>query len=297
MSTLKAGAVLKRLTVKDIARIVGALIIIGAVSYAIHIFGNGWISIFYSTILALFPDKIKSLWNWMLELFPRKGQVRVTCTYYFRIMFANYFLLIDEHGEGLYRPVGGVYKYHREFDIHTAFEGTYDGILGAIDDTENDLRLKIGANKVKEFFKWFESCSERETIDDLTREFKEELIDTRILPPDLFVGKKLTYSYVGSLRESSVNSLLNIKQIQNYDIVSVQLSEAQEKAIKRLAKTTPGQDKPRYIFATEEEILQGYCNRSMEVLNISKRSKCILVSEMSSLDKIDKLKKTYTQTM
>ncbi len=265
-------------------------------SYAIHFFDNGWFGIFYSTILALFPNEIKSLWSRLLELQPRNAQIRVTCAYYFRIMYANYYLLVDEHNENLYRPVGGVYKYHKDLDICTEFEGTYDGILGSIDDTENDLRLRISARKVKNFFKWFETGPKRETIRDLTCEFREELISTGILPSEASIDKKLIYSYIGSHRENSLNSILNIKQIQNYDVVNVQLSEAQEIAMKRLTKVALGQGKDRYIFATQEEIMQDYCNRSMgKLYNFSKTSKYIVVSEAFSFDKKDSLKGTYTQ--
>jgi len=211
-------------------------------------------------------------------------------------MYANYYLLVDEHNENLYRPVGGVYKYHKDLDVGTDFEGIYDGILGPIDDTENDLRLKISARKVKDFFRWFETGSNRETIRNLIREFREELITTEILPPEEFVGKKLSYSYIGSHREKSLNPLLNIKQIQNYDVVNALLSESQVNAIKKLAKAPLGQENPPYIFATQEEIMQGYCNRAMGGLhNISKTSRYIVISEVASLDKKDSLKGTYAQ--
>lgn len=295
MFTLKEGVVLKPLNIKNIVRILLALVIIGAVTCAIYFFNNGWISIFYSTLLAVFPDKIKAFRDWVLEMLLGNRQVRVTCTYYFRIMYANYYLLIDEHNENLYRPVGGVYKYHKDFDVSSEFEGTYDGILEPIDDTARDLRLIISGRKTKKFFKWFESETNRETIGNLTREFSEELIRTGILPSEAFIGKKLTYCYIGSHRESSRNSILNIKQIQNYDIVSVQLSDSQENAIKKLTKPTPEKDKPSYIFATQDEIIQGYCNRDMGIRNISKTSKYILISGSSSLDKRDALKGTYTQ--
>lgn len=294
MSTLKEGVVLKYQNFKNIVRIFFVLGIISAVSLAIYYFNNGWISIFYSSLLAVFPDKVKAFYDWVLEQL-YNGQVRVTCTYYFRIMYANYYLLIDEHNENLYRPVGGVYKYHQDFDVSSEFDGTYDGILEPIDDTAHDLRLIISSRKTKKFFQWFESETSRETIRNLTREFREELITTGILPSEAFIGKKLIYSYIGSHREGSRNSLLNIKQIQNYDVVSVQLSETQENAIRKLTKTTPDKDKPSYIFATQEEIIQGYCNRDMGLRNISKTSKYILIGGSSSLGKRDALKGTYTQ--
>lgn len=137
-------------------------------------------------------------------------------------MYANcLYLLVNEHHDNIFRPVGGVYKFETELNIAEKFEGEYDGIHGVVEDTENDLRLIISTQKLKNFSEWFASRSHRETISNLTREFCEELIETDILDASFFKGKKLTYVYVGSCREESINEQLKIPQVQFYDVVNV----------------------------------------------------------------------------
>lgn len=156
----------------------------------------------------------------------------------------------------------------------------------------------ISARREGDFFKWFMTNSNRETIQNLTREFREELIDTGLVPSEPFIGKKLTYAYIGSYIKKSVNSMLNIRQTQYYDVVSVQLSDAQQNAIRQLTRESPSQGKPSYIFATRDEIMQGYCDRpAMGRRKISQSAKYILVSGGPSLDKSDHLKGNYTLIM
>lgn len=262
-------------------------------SIAINCWDGKWIGVFYTTILALFPNEIKFVFGKCLDL-KAGSRTRVTCAYHFRIMNSNYsYLLIDEHGDNIFRPVGGVYKFDSVLDIATEFEGEYDGMRGLVDDTENDLRLVIGHRKVKKFFEWFSSGVHRETINDLTREFREELLDTGILDANSF--KKLTYSYVGSCKEQSTHEKLGVSQIQYYDIVSVQLNtEEQKAALKKAAKTMQGKNNIKYIFATQEDISRGYAEYNGEHYNISPVAKLILVKNAGVLDKDSRLVSTYS---
>lgn len=284
---------------RKIVRSLLALFIIAAVSFAISRSDNDWFCVFYAVILALFPDEIKMMWSKFMDLFCRSKQIRITCSYYYRIMNGSYYLLIDEHNENLYRPVGGVYKYDKGFEneISTKFEGTYDGILESIDDTENDLRLVINSRKEKDFFEWFATNLQRETITDLTREFREELVDTGLVQSTSFINKKLVYAYVGSYTRKSKNPLLNKSQRQYYDVVNVQLSNEQQKAIKHLVNSMPSEGQPSYIFVTQQEILEGSCNRFMSIKKISPAAKYLLVSGGPPLEKKAGLIGTYNPIM
>jgi len=163
---------------------------------------------------------------------------------------------------------------------------------GLIDDTENDLRLVIGHRKEKRFFDWFASRDHRETINDLTREFREELLDTEILDVKCF--KKLTYSYVGSFREESTHEKLHIPQIQYYDIVNVILDEDQKGALKKAAKVPEGQRVPTYIFVTSNDIIRGYIKYKEECFEISPTAKLILVNNAENLSRDPHLGSTYS---
>ena len=278
-----------------LVRIIVALIIIVVVSIAINHWEGTWIAVFYTTVLALFPNEIRSVLNKFLKG-GTNSRIRVTCSYHFRIMNSNYsYLLVDEHKDNIYRPVGGVYKYDSMMDVAAEFEAEYDGLHGVVDDTENDLRLIIGHKQEKKFFDWFASKVHRETINNLSREFREELLDSKILDSNAF--KKLTYSYVGSCKEQSFHEKLGIPQVQYYDVVSVQLSEDQQSILKKVARVVHGKDKPAYIFATQEEITRGYAEYNGEHYNISSSAKLILVRNASSLDKDSRLTGTYSTSI
>lgn len=274
-----------------VIRAVIAIFIILATSYAINRFDNGWIGIVYATVLAFFPSEIKALVKKVIG-FTYSKQTRVVCSYLFRIMYANkFYLLVDERGENVYAPVGGVYKFDAtNLDIGVTFEGEYDGIHGTSDDTENDLRLKISSRKVKDFFQWFDNGKNRENASNLLREFREELIDTEILDADLF--KMLTYSYIGSHKSASKHSSLGIPQILRHDIFSVQLTDKQQAAVKKCARQTQGHI--AYIFATQEEIEQGYFDHGSGIHKISPAARLVVVSNASELNKDSGLKRIYT---
>jgi hypothetical protein len=272
-------------------RICIAVMIIVAVSIAINYWDGRWIGVFYTTILALFPNEIKSVFGKFLK-FGENIRIRVTCAYHFRIMNSNYlYLLIDEHEDKIFRPVGGVYKFDSTLDIATEFEGEYDGMRGLVDDTENDLRLVIGHRREKRFFEWFTSGVYRETINDLTREFREELLDTGILDANCFM--KLTYSYIGSYKEQSTHERLHIPQIQYYDIVNVTLDDDQKDALKKAAKVPEGKRMPKYTFATSDDIIRGYIEYNGERYDISPTAKLILAKNATSLNKDSRLGSTY----
>lgn len=271
-------------------RTVVAILIIIAVSLVICYFDNKWISSLYAITLALFPDEIKTSVKKLFNT-PSDSRTRVVCAYLFRIMCANkYYLLVDERGENMYVPVGGVYKFDNNFDIGQMFEGESDVVHGINDDTDHDLRLTISSRLVDAYFNWFEQGTHRENVNDLTREFREEVIDTGLLPKSLF--SRLTYVYIGSHKVEQKNERLRIPEILRHDVFCVQLSEEQQIAIKKLLKTAPQNCK--YILATQEEIASGSCDRGGVQCNISSAAKLVLVNNVSALYKVASLKGTYS---
>ena len=271
-------------------RVAIAIVIIIITSVVLYFYESRWISFLYATVIALFPDEIKKVIKKTFTL-KSNSRCRVVCAYLFRIMYANkFYLLVDERKENCYAPVGGVYKVDSNYDIGMSFEAEADGLHGINDDTENDLRLTISKRFKERFFNWFEQGTNREAFNDLTREFREEVLDTGLLPKEQF--ERLTYVYIGSKMEERVNDQLKLSEIAWHDIFSVQLTREQQSTLKKLSKTEP-QNIP-YVFATQEEIMNGSCFRAGKHHNISPVANLILVDHSSSLVRLDRLKGTFS---
>ncbi len=121
----------------------------------------------------------------------RNQDIRLSISYLIRININNKYLLVkSKRIPNQFQPVGGVYKY-------------YDGAVGLFDelgvkpddgykydkDLRDDLRIKVKGKHVLKIIKWFESQKSRELSPE--REFREELIDTKILhsPEDFNILK------------------------------------------------------------------------------------------------------------
>ncbi len=213
------------------------------------IFKEPWMLVLYNLVLTLFVDEIKQFFSRL----PKMKKIRISYSYLFRIDVGGNFLLVkDEQGRNKYQPVGGVYKYNaEEIDVDDIFNGMSDGLFNAHKDIKDDLRLIIDRNKLRKFKAWFSSQNNRENAKDLTREFKEELIDTNIVSADIFDSIK--YSYIGSHIEKSHNNKLKIKQIRHFDVYKIKLTNAQRTYLEELMN----QNSDKYLFATPDIIERG----------------------------------------
>lgn len=241
------------------------------------LFKQPWLLALYNLILALFVDEIKKLFY----IITNSKQVRVSFSYIFRIeVGGNYLLVKDEQGRNNYHPVGGVYKYYPDdIDIGYYFDGEYDGLFNSTQDTEDDLRLKIRKRKLKNFKKWFSTEKSRENSENLSREFKEELIDRNIVDKDVF--SEIKYKYVGSYTQKSFNKDLRMRQIRHYDIFNIKLSNSQRTFLKSLM----AQNSEFYVFATQENINNGFMQFSGKRYDIAEYSKLIMNIKSNQLVK------------
>lgn len=176
--------------------------------------------------------------------------------------------------------MGGVYKFDSEqVDISENFDGSYDGLFNDTEDTQDDLRLIIKKNKLKTFKKWFSKEIQRETLSDLSREFREELLERKILSSDVF--KNIKYKYVGSYTAKNYNDILKMNQIRHYDIVDLKLTNVQKKHLK--TKNNTPQD--YYLFATKNNIENGCIETGGNRYEIAKYTKMILIGTSYKLKK------------
>jgi hypothetical protein len=220
------------------------------------------LSCFIDLIVFIFDNKER----WKLikpQFWMRNSPVRITVAYLFRIELNGKYMLIKRHKKDFtgYQPIGGAYKYFKE-ENREIFDN-----LGIVpcnqvprdEDTENDLRVVINKRKnLSAFFKWFESRKNREI--DPWREFYEELIETGLLPENLF--KHIKYAYIGKHEEGVLRTEdYSIEQFRYADIFELRVeTDAQKEAIKSLVNND------EIAFVTPEEIKKGNTNSGVRIL-------------------------------
>lgn len=258
-------------------KIIAAIIVVLISSIIAYFFEEPWVFALYNLVLALFAGEIKNKFS----AFTNNKQIRVSYSYIFRIEIQGKYLLVkDEQGRNNYHPVGGVYKYYPDdIDVSELFNGEYDGLFNATKDTEDDLRLKIRKSKLKSFNKWFFTEKNRENSDNLGREFNEELIDRNILDEKIF--SEIKYKYVGSYRKKSFNKELKLNQIRHYDIFTIKPTNAQRTFLQKLMKN----NSEDYIFATQENIINGVVHSACNKYEIAEYTKLILNIKTNELTK------------
>lgn len=178
--------------------------------------------------------------------------VRISFAYLYRIMIDNkYFLVLNARNTGKYQPVGGVYKFKpSEINVLKNDYHVIDDDKISIDSSSRaDYRLQLKNRYLRSFVKHFDSKSAmRERIDDVSREFKEELIDTGILS-----WNKLKYRICGRhITEIKYSDHFQIYEMLLADIVEVIPNPQQENELRALISTS--NSNPNYRFVSADDI-------------------------------------------
>ncbi len=175
-------------------------------------------------------------------------KVRLSCAYLFRIEIDDKYLLVkDEQGRENFQPVGGVYKYTKD-DFFSFTHAVQCTRFGSNTDLDHDLRVVVPRDKLKKFEKWYRQETDRETVRDLHREFKEEIID-RIETIDPKVFETIEYKYCGEIIEAGRWGESDVV-VRIADIVQLIPTPEQTKELLKLMSRKSS----LYHFASKEEI-------------------------------------------
>lgn len=186
---------------------------------------------------------------WRGKILKKDSPIRISFAYLFRIQVdGKYFLVKNGRGTQKYQPVGGAYKYNKAEKriLSSKFQIVYDEKIPIDDSSRDDYRFFVRSKDLKSFVKHFDATIERERVGDLSREFKEEMVQSKIVD-----FTHIEYRYCGR----HFTEILYSRHFQCYellmaDVVEVLLTKAQEDEL-RVLMVQPAEE---YYFATTEEI-------------------------------------------
>lgn len=217
-------------------------------------------------------------------------RIRISFAYLYRIKLGNRYLLVkNKRGTHKFQPVGGVYK------MRPQEKRKLKGLFSVVDDKEikidessrNDYRLYVSNGHLPRFVRRFDRGAMRERIDNVGREFREELVDTGILAWD-----RIEYRYCGRhMTELQFEPHFQTYELLLADIVELCPSESQRRDLEELASDCP----PQCRFATSEEVYRLGVDTEAEKLGdiIATHTFKMLEEEENALMKPREAEKTY----
>lgn len=147
-------------------------------------------------------------------------RLRLSCSYLYKIKAEDHYLLVKSRKHHKFQPVGGNFKrgaYSNSFLNKLEVEPDDKFTNGG--RSKDDLRLYIKGYRLSRYLKWYNQPNkEREVSYD--REFYEELVETNILPHDLFPYPRINFrkQVITKVRFSEK---LQFKEVHIYDIVEL----------------------------------------------------------------------------
>lgn len=217
--------------------------------------------------------------------------IRISFAYLYRIKVGNEYLLVkNDRGTGKYQPVGGVYKLkgNEKLELKNKYQVKDDNKIPIDESSRDDYRLRMENRFLRSFVRRFDRKAERERIQDLGREFREELVETGIVD-----WTRICYRYCGRhMTELRFGEHFQSYELLLADVVELLLTEEQEKDLKQLMK----QQSDIYRFATAEEITSLGVNTATGELEeeIADHTKKILQEHEGQLVKNADVGKIYT---
>lgn len=220
-------------------------------NFAILILGFS-IPKFVESILDLYDNMGWKISQRKLErggLITKETVIRISFAYLYRIKAdGKYLLVLNGRGTGKYQPVGGVYKMHdkEKKQLGKIFHVMDDNKIPIDESSRDDYRLRLKNKYLRKFIKRFDKNSDRETVDNLGREFKEELVDNGIVN-----WKQIQYRYCGRhITDLHYDVHFQDFELLLFDVVELLPTEEQQIELRQLMDD----DSCDYRFASEEEI-------------------------------------------
>ena len=269
---------------------------------------NGWpvgSSIAGIAVGFLLPELLKSFQdlsdttNWKVSqrklkrggLIKDNTIIRISFAYLYRIKVGNKYLLVkNERGTGKYQPVGGVYKLfgNEKLELKNLYQVKDDDKISIDESSRDDYRLRLENKYLRKFVKRFDKASEREPIYNLSREFREELVETGIVD-----WNQIMYRVCGRhMTELRFGDHFQCYELLLADVVELLPTYEQRLYLEQLVN----HHSDMYRFATAEEITSLGINTENGDLRetIADHTSKIVQENEGQLMKISDVGKTYT---
>lgn len=217
--------------------------------------------------------------------------IRISFAYLYRIKVGGKYILVkNERGTGKYQPVGGVYKLkeNEKIELKNRYHVKDDNKVSIDESSRDDYRLRMESRYLRKFVRRFNGKAERERVDNLGREFKEELVKKGVVS-----WSQITYRFCGRhMTELKFGDHFQIYELLLADVVELIPTVEQEKDLQKLML----QHSDTYRFATAEEIISLGINTATGDLeeSIGDHTKKTIQENEGQLVKIPGVGKIYT---
>lgn len=217
--------------------------------------------------------------------------IRISFAYLYRIKIGDKYLLVkNDRGTAKYQPVGGVYKFEEDekIELKNRFQVKDDNKISIDESSRNDYRLRMENKYLRKFISRFDKKANRENIDNLSREFREELIDKNIIN-----WNEISYRFCGRyFTNLHFGEHFQIYEVLLADIVELLPTLEQTEDLKMLLN----KESDKYRLATAEEITSLGVNTTTGQLReeIASHTRKILQENEGELIKISGVGKIYT---
>lgn len=249
----------------------------------------------------LFNLFVKDDWRSTQKKLGKEGKlqedtiIRISLAYLFRIKVDDKYFLIPNTRTGKYQPVGGAYKFNKDeaYYLSENIPVENDDCIPVDQITKRDYRLLVKNKDLRAFIKRFDKTLNRENINDLSREFVEEIFNTGILNRGEFGN--LTYKYCGRHMTDIEQTVFKPFELLLADIVEVRLTDVQEELFRGLMV----KDSKKHIFCTAGEINSLGVKAGTQQLQdtIANHTYKILSENTDKLSLRNKYKDTITVTL
>ena len=183
------------------------------------------------------------------KVISKQSLIRISFAYLYRIQIDGKYLLVkNARGTQKFQPVGGAYKYNEtEKDyLSKNFCVVDDNKIPIDKGSKQDYRMYVYTKNLKKFVRRFNKTQNRETIKNLSREFKEEMIKTGIVDFD-----HIEYRYCGRhFTDVQYSRFFDCFELLLADIIEFIPNNEQEMKLRELMDA----DTDKYIFATDMQI-------------------------------------------
>jgi len=209
----------------------------------------------------------------------RNKDIRFSISYLFRIRIPDtngYLLVPNRRIDNQLQPVGGVYKRYGDDKLFEKWGYIPDNKKNGLNvdkESDGDLRFRVKGKNCINVIKWFEEAKEREVSAE--REFFEELVNTNILPKDLFSSikykhlKRFSKHLVWSKHHSCYEVLI-------YDVFELIPCPEQVEALKSLTNKSHNLKKGFAIVSCDDIEQLRLMKKNKQIARIGEHTKLII---------------------